>query len=47
MAQINSGFSENDPVRMRQMVEAVGYRIVQEDTTSLWHSSVMRFIPPV
>lgn len=43
MAQINPNFSDNDPGRMRRMVEAAGYCILDEDTTSLWHSSVMRF----
>ena len=48
MAQrLGGGFSENDPIRMRHMVEAAGYRIVEEDTTSLWHSSVMRFVPRI
>lgn len=45
MAQGNPGFSDNDPPRMRAMVEAAGYRIVEEDLTSLWHSSVIRFQP--
>jgi Methyltransferase domain len=43
MSQINSGFSENTPARMRVAVNAAGYRILEEDTTSLWHSSVIRF----
>lgn len=43
MAQVPD-FSDNDPERMRKMVETAGYRIVEEDTTSLWHSSVMRFV---
>ena len=43
MAQINPGFSENTPERMRSAVVAAGYRILEEDTTSLWHSSVIRF----
>ena len=45
MAQLNEGFSDNDPVRMRAAVRAAGFRIIEEDTTSLWHSSVMRFTP--
>jgi hypothetical protein len=45
MAQLNQGFSDNDPERMRQAVSAAGYRILEEDTTSLWHSSVIRFTP--
>lgn len=44
MAQINQGFSENTPDKMRQMVLDAGYRIVEEDTTTMWHSSVVRFI---
>jgi SAM-dependent methyltransferase len=43
MAQINEGFSDNTPARMRAAVHAAGYRILEEDTTSLWHSSVIRF----
>jgi hypothetical protein len=43
MAQINQGFSDNTPERMRTAVRAAGYRIIEEDTTSLWHSSVIRF----
>lgn len=45
MAQGNPGFSDNDPERMRAMVKAAGYTIVEEDLTSLWHSSVIRFQP--
>lgn len=47
MARSNRAFADNDPRRMRAMVEAAGYRIVEEDTTSLWHSSVIRFKPAV
>jgi hypothetical protein len=43
MSQINEGFSDNTPARMRAGVLAAGYRILEEDTTSLWHSSVIRF----
>jgi Methyltransferase domain len=43
MGQINEGFSDNTPARMRAAVHAAGYRILEEDTTSLWHSSVIRF----
>lgn len=43
MAQLNGGFSENSPTRMREAVRAAGYRILEEDTTTLWHSSVIRF----
>ena len=44
-AQQNRGFSDNDPRRMRELVERAGYRIQQEDTTSLDHSAIMRFEP--
>src|SRR6266851_5514060 len=43
MAQINEGFSDNTPEKMRKAVQLMGYRIIEEDTTSLWHSSVIRF----
>ena len=43
MAQINEGFSGNTPEKMREAVRLAGYRIIEEDTTSLWHSSVIRF----
>jgi hypothetical protein len=43
MAQLNDGFSDNTPEQMREAVQQAGYRILEEDTTSLWHSSVMRF----
>jgi len=45
MAQLNAGFSENTPERMRQMVTGAGYAILEEDLTTLWHSSVIRFTP--
>jgi cyclopropane fatty-acyl-phospholipid synthase-like methyltransferase len=43
MARLNGGFSDNTPEKMRQAVQAAGYRIVEEDTTTLWHSSIIRF----
>jgi SAM-dependent methyltransferase len=43
MAQLNKGFAENTPARMREAVQAAGFNILEEDTTSLWHSSVVRF----
>ena len=43
MAQTNRGFSDNSPDRMRTAVVAAGYSVLEEDTTSLWHSSVIRF----
>ncbi|HXW30545.1 MAG TPA: class I SAM-dependent methyltransferase [Xanthobacteraceae bacterium] len=43
MAQLNKGFSDNSPVKMRDAVRAADYNIIEEDTTSLWHSAVIRF----
>ena len=43
MAQMAPSFSQNTPTRMREAVRAAGCRILEEDTTSLWHSSVIRF----
>ena len=42
-AQQNPGFSDNDPLRMREAVEAAGFRIEEEDTSTLKNSSIMRF----
>jgi phospholipid N-methyltransferase len=43
MAQINEGFAENTPAKMRSMVSAAGYEICEEDVTTMWHSSIIRF----
>jgi|SRR5215469_5819687 len=43
MAQINKSFSHNDPELMRSMVTGAGFRVVEEDLTTLWHSSIIRF----
>jgi hypothetical protein len=43
MAVKNPTFSDNDPERMRAMVTAAGLDILEEDTTTLWHSSMIRF----
>jgi hypothetical protein len=45
LALQNEGFSDNDPRRMRAMVKEAGYRILEEDTTSLDSSAIMRFTP--
>ncbi|MGH6889547.1 MAG: class I SAM-dependent methyltransferase [Rhizomicrobium sp.] len=45
LARQNAGFSENNPRRMRAMVEDAGYRILEEDTRSLDSSAIMRFTP--
>jgi hypothetical protein len=42
-ARRNSGFSENNPDTMRTLVNAAGYRVLEEDLDSLPHSSVIRF----
>jgi len=43
MAQLNESFSENTPEKMRTMVLNAGYTIREEDLTTIWHSSVIRF----
>ena len=43
MAQLNESFSENTPEKMRTMVLNAGYTILEEDLTTMWHSSVIRF----
>ncbi len=43
MAQLNPAFSDNVPEQMRQMVMSEGLRILEEDLTTLWHSSIIRF----
>jgi hypothetical protein len=43
MAQLNTGFSDNSPDAMRKIVADAGCRITGEDTTTLWHSSIIQF----
>jgi SAM-dependent methyltransferase len=43
MAQINPGFSDNSPAQMREMIGAAGFRIVEEDLTTMWNGSIVRF----
>ncbi len=43
LARANSGFADNDPETMRQLVLDQGYAIREEDTQSLWHSAIIRF----
>ena len=45
MAQLNNGFSDNNPDKMRALVKNTGYKIVEEDLTTMWHSSIMRLTP--
>jgi ubiquinone/menaquinone biosynthesis C-methylase UbiE len=42
-AQMDTSFSENTPEKMRSMVVGAGYRIIEEDVATLWHSSMIRF----
>jgi SAM-dependent methyltransferase len=42
-AQMNSGFSENTPARMREMVTEAGFKILEEELTLLWNSGIIRF----
>ncbi|MBY0563502.1 MAG: class I SAM-dependent methyltransferase [Hyphomonadaceae bacterium] len=41
----NPGFSVNTPAVMRGLVKEKGYTILEEDTESLWHSSIVLFRP--
>jgi len=40
-ARDNAGFADNDPERMRELVERHGYRILGEDLTSFGHSAIV------
>jgi cyclopropane fatty-acyl-phospholipid synthase-like methyltransferase len=42
-ARENNTFAETTPEIIRPLVAAAGYRILAEDTTTLWHSSIVRF----
>ncbi|MEE9213015.1 MAG: class I SAM-dependent methyltransferase, partial [Phycisphaeraceae bacterium] len=42
-AQGKDGFSDNTPDKMRKMVLSAGYKILEEDRTTMWHSSIVRF----
>ena len=43
LGKSNPGFSDNDPQRMRALVQGRGYVIQEEDVATLWHGSVIRF----
>lgn len=43
MAQLNDGFSDNTPAKMRSLVLDAGYKMREEDLTSMWHSTIIRF----
>jgi len=43
MAKLNDGFAENTPEQMRTLILSHRYRIEEEDTGTMWHSSIVRF----
>lgn len=43
IAQRYDSFTDMTPEKMRKMLTRHGWRIHEEDTTTLWHSSVVRF----
>ena len=43
MAQLDKTFVDNTPVKMRKLLVSRGYKILEEDLTTLWHSSIVRF----
>jgi phospholipid N-methyltransferase len=43
MARLNDGFAENRPEKMRKLVLDAGYTVCEEDLTTMWHSSIIRF----
>jgi SAM-dependent methyltransferase len=42
-AQVTPSFSENTPEQMRRMVVDAGFRILEEDLTTMPHGSIIRF----
>ena len=43
MAKANSGFTNNNPDEMREIVQSSGFTIEKEDTHTLWHSAIIQF----
>jgi ubiquinone/menaquinone biosynthesis C-methylase UbiE len=39
------GFADTTPEIIRPLVIKCGHRVLEEDTTTLWHSSIIRFAP--
>ncbi len=39
------GFAATDSPTMRELVSRAGYEVLEEDTTSLWHSNIVRIVP--
>jgi hypothetical protein len=37
------GFFDNTPAQMRDMIRTAGFRIVEEDLTTLWNGGIVRF----
>lgn len=42
LARANAGFCENSPEVMQKISSECGYRIIAEDTHTLWHSAVIQ-----
>lgn len=43
LAKSNSGFSDNNPDKMRELILSHGYSVFEEDLQSMVHSSIIRF----
>lgn len=43
MARHNPGFAATTPEQVRGAVVAAGFEVLEEDLTTLWHSSLIRF----
>jgi hypothetical protein len=43
MGQLSERFAENTPMKMRSIVLEAGYEVCEEDLTTMWHSSIIRF----
>ena len=41
--QLNESFAESTPTKMRSMLLEAGYEVCEEDLTTMWHSSIIRF----
>jgi SAM-dependent methyltransferase len=45
MARTYPSFSQTDPDMIRAQVVQAGFQVLEEDLTTLWHSSLIRFTP--
>ena len=43
MGQLNESFAENTPTKMRSMLVEADYEVCEEDLTTMWHNSIIRF----